>query len=178
MAYSNPKQAQRTTMGHANKKATLLSTSIFLILLCILVIVGIYTFINAKGASYLSNDSAACNNCHVMNDVYFDYTNGVHAKKVKGEPRATCSDCHLPHSFVSKWIAKAESGIGHAYAFTFKLNDLPTNFNATEKSKKMIQANCIRCHSDVASVVINPTTIPGHTDKTLQCASCHQHVGH
>lgn len=165
-------------MGNVSKKSNMLSTFIFITLLFILGAVGVYTFINAKGISYLSNDSSACNNCHIMNDVYFDYKNGIHAKKIKGEPRATCSDCHLPHSFVSKWIAKAESGIGHAYAFTFKLNNLPTNLNATEKSKKMIQDNCIRCHGDMAAVVVNPTTIPGHTDKALQCASCHQHVGH
>ncbi len=165
-------------MNGINKKASMLSTSVLLILLCVLVITGIYTFINAKGTSYLSNDSTACNNCHIMNDVYHDYTNSVHARKVKGEPRATCSDCHLPHSFVSKWIAKAESGIGHAYSFTFKLDSLPTHLSATEKSKKMIQDNCVRCHIDSVGVVVNPTTKSGHTDSALQCVSCHKNVGH
>ncbi len=102
---------------------------------------------------------------------------GPHSQKVKGEPRATCVDCHLPHNFVAKWIAKAQSGLGHAYAFTFKLDELPTNLSATEKSRKMVQENCIRCHADFAQTAINATTNP-HADKSLNCASCHKDVGH
>lgn len=165
-------------MSSTNQKVSKFSVTLFLILLCILAITGIYTFINAKGVSYLSDDSAACNNCHIMNDVYHDYSNSVHARKINGKPRATCSDCHLPHSFVSKWIAKAESGVSHAYSFTFKLNDLPTHLSANKKSKEMVQNNCVRCHIESVGVVVNPTTTKGHLDGELQCVSCHKNVGH
>ncbi|RDU67588.1 cytochrome c nitrite reductase small subunit [Helicobacter didelphidarum] len=151
--------------------------AIFLLLLAILFIIIIYTFYNAKGISYFSDASEACNNCHVMNEVYDDYLKGPHAQKVKGEPRATCNDCHLPHNFISKWIAKAESGVGHAYAFTFKLNDLPPNLNATQKSKEMIQNNCMSCHTDMASHAINATMKKG-ANEPLRCVSCHVGVGH
>lgn len=114
-----------------------------------------------------------------MNEVYADYMKSSHSKEVKGEPRATCVECHLPHSFIPKWIAKAESGVGHAYAFTFKLDELPTYLSANEKSKKIVQQNCIECHSKVAENAINATTIPEHTGKNaLSCVSCHQDVGH
>ncbi|MWV62856.1 cytochrome c nitrite reductase small subunit [Helicobacter saguini] len=146
-------------------------------LLAVLFISGAYTFHNAKGMSYLSNDSAACNNCHIMNDVYADYLKAPHSKKIKGEPRASCGDCHLPHNFIDKWIAKAESGVGHAYAFTFKLNDLPTNLSATEKTKKIVQQNCMNCHADYATHAINATTSRGIKD-ALTCTSCHVGVGH
>ncbi len=159
------------------KKAFPSLFSIFLLLFAILLVFGFYTFYNAKGASYLSNASKSCNNCHIMNEVYNDYLAAPHSKKIKGEPRATCIDCHLPHNFVDKWIAKAQSGLGHAYAFTFKLNELPTNLDANEKSKKMVQGNCIRCHLDYASVAINATTNP-HKDNSLNCVSCHSSVGH
>ncbi|TQR31865.1 cytochrome c nitrite reductase small subunit [Campylobacter sp. MIT 99-7217] len=151
--------------------------SVFLVLIFVFFAVGFYTFYNAKGLSYFSNDSAACNNCHIMNEVYNDYLKAPHSKKIAGEPKASCNDCHLPHSFVSKWIAKAESGVGHAYAFTFKLDELPTNLSANEKSKKMVQDNCVRCHSEYVSNVINPTTDP-HRDNSLKCVSCHEGVGH
>jgi cytochrome c nitrite reductase small subunit len=36
----------------------------------LLVGLGLYTFVYAKGASYLTNDPAACVNCHVMNEQY------------------------------------------------------------------------------------------------------------
>lgn len=159
------------------KKAFSNLFGIFLILLFTLFAVGFYTFYNAKGTSYLSNASESCNNCHIMNEVYNDYLAGAHSKKTKGEPRATCVDCHLPHNFVDKWIAKAQSGLGHAYAFTFKLNELPTHLSANEKSKKMVQENCVRCHADYASVAINATTNP-HKDSSLSCVSCHSGVGH
>ncbi len=150
---------------------------IFLILLFVLFAAGFYTFYNAKGTSYLSNASESCNNCHIMNEVYNDYLAAPHSKKVAGEPRASCMDCHLPHSFVNKWIAKAQSGLNHAYAFTFKLDSLPTHLEANEKSKKMVQANCVRCHADYAAVAINASSKP-HTDSSLSCVSCHSGVGH
>jgi cytochrome c nitrite reductase small subunit len=31
---------------------------------------GLYTFVYAQGGSYLTNDPAACVNCHVMNEQY------------------------------------------------------------------------------------------------------------
>jgi cytochrome c nitrite reductase small subunit len=36
----------------------------------LLVGLGLYTFVYAQGASYLTNDPAACVNCHVMNEQY------------------------------------------------------------------------------------------------------------
>ena len=36
------------------------------VLLGVVVGLGTYTFVYAKGYSYLSNDPAACANCHVM----------------------------------------------------------------------------------------------------------------
>lgn len=161
-----------------HKKKVMIGSTVFGICLSAFLCIGVYTFFNAKGVSYLSNDSKACNNCHIMNDVFHDYSNSVHAHTVGGEPRATCSDCHLPHDFIPKWLAKAESGISHAYAFTFKLDSLPTHLSANAKSKEMVQANCIRCHVDTVGVVVNPTTIPGHTDRALSCVSCHHNVGH
>ncbi|AAP76812.1 cytochrome c nitrite reductase small subunit [Helicobacter sp. MIT 03-1614] len=158
------------------KRPTLMS-SIFAILLIAIVIIACYTFWHAKGASYLSNDSEACNNCHIMNEVYSDYLSAPHSQKIAGQPRATCNDCHLPHNFVSKWIAKAQSGVGHAYAFTFKLDTLPTNLSANETSKQMVQNNCVRCHIEYVQNAVNPTTTPGHNN-ALNCVSCHESAGH
>ena len=37
---------------------------------------GAYTFVYAKGYSYLTNNPAACANCHVMNDYYSGWMKG------------------------------------------------------------------------------------------------------
>ncbi|KAA6226442.1 MULTISPECIES: cytochrome c nitrite reductase small subunit [unclassified Campylobacter] len=150
---------------------------IFLILLFVFFAMGFYTFYKAKGTSYFGSASESCNNCHVMNQVYNDYLSGPHSKKVAGEPRASCMDCHLPHDFVNKWIAKAESGLRHAYAFTFELENLPTHLSANEKSKHTVQDNCIRCHADYAANAINATA-NSHANNSLSCVSCHASVGH
>lgn len=43
--------------------------------------VGAYTFVYARGASYLTNDPSACVNCHVMREQYVEAENstGFHA---------------------------------------------------------------------------------------------------
>lgn len=133
--------------------------------------VGAFTFWYANGFSYFSDDSKACNNCHVMNEVYKDWNTGSHKN------RASCSDCHIPEGFAAKWTMKAQSGFNHAYAFTLK--DLPTNFMPTEKTKVVVQENCIRCHGKMASNVVNPTTSIVHNyDNALSCVSCHKNIGH
>ncbi|GAD19740.1 cytochrome c nitrite reductase small subunit [Helicobacter fennelliae] len=129
-----------------------------------------YNLYNAKVLSYLTSDSAACNNCHVMNEVFNDHSKSPHKDVV-------CIDCHLPHSFIAKWIGKAQSGLGHAYYFTFDKN-LPTHFSANQHTKKWVQDNCIRCHGDYATNAINPTTNKNHSQNALNCVSCHQNVGH
>lgn len=133
--------------------------------------IGCFTFFNAKGLSYLSNDSAACNNCHIMNEVYDDYNKSSH-KNV-----AQCADCHLPHSFVRKWIAKAQSGLGHSFAFTFN-KEIPTHLEANKNTQKWVQENCISCHQDYVKNVVNPTLKASHQDNALKCVTCHQGVGH
>src|SRR5690349_14990155 len=74
--------------------------------------VGTYTFSYAEGASYMSNDPAACVNCHIMRDQFEGWQKGPH------HANATCNDCHVPYDFVGKYMAKAEHGWRHSKAFT------------------------------------------------------------
>jgi cytochrome c nitrite reductase small subunit len=53
--------------------------------------VGAFTFVYAKGFSYLSTDPRACVNCHVMNEQYDAWLKSGHRHA------ATCVECHLPH---------------------------------------------------------------------------------
>src|SRR5688572_10572428 len=49
-----------------------------------------FTFIYAKGASYLGNDPATCANCHVMREHYAAWQKSSH------HAVAACNDCHAP----------------------------------------------------------------------------------
>jgi hypothetical protein len=51
---------------------------------------GAFTFVYAKGASYLSTDPAVCANCHIMGEHYAAWQRSSH-RAVAG-----CSDCHMP----------------------------------------------------------------------------------
>ena len=57
---------------------------------------GAYTFVYAKGYSYLTNNPGACANCHIMAD--------HHAAWLKSSHRsvAVCNDCHTPPGTVAK----------------------------------------------------------------------------
>src|SRR5512139_1760454 len=74
---------------------------------------GGFTFTYASGLSYLSNDPAACVNCHIMNDQWDRWNRGTH------HAVATCNDCHTPHdSIVTKYAVKGINGFRHSLAFT------------------------------------------------------------
>jgi cytochrome c nitrite reductase small subunit len=68
--------------------------------------VGAYTFVYARGASYLTNDPTACVNCHVMREQLDGWLASSHRAV------AVCNDCHAPHDLVGKYATKAVNGFG------------------------------------------------------------------
>jgi cytochrome c nitrite reductase small subunit len=87
---------------------------------------------------------------------------------------ATCNDCHVPHSFIRKWLAKAEHGWNHSYAFTTQ--DFHEPIQVKPKSFHDLQENCIRCHTEITSEIADHKTL---SDKdSLNCIRCHSNVGH
>jgi cytochrome c nitrite reductase small subunit len=128
--------------------------------------VGAYTFIYAEGASYLTNDPAACANCHVMQEQYRAWSRSSH------HAVATCNDCHTPHEFLGKYLTKGSNGYHHSLAFTTgrfhePIQIKPANLEVTE-------AACRRCHQDIVQAI--DTSQPGQPP--LSCTRCHPNVGH
>ncbi|MGH7354263.1 MAG: cytochrome c nitrite reductase small subunit, partial [Candidatus Rokuibacteriota bacterium] len=101
--------------------------------------VGAYTFVYAKGFSYLSTDPRACVNCHVMNAQYDAWLKSGHRHT------ATCVECHLPHAGLAKWVAKAEHGFRHSAAFT--LQNFKEPIEITPRDRVIVRTNCVRCHA-------------------------------
>src|SRR5215831_16205620 len=92
-------------------------TSLAVVLACLVGIpvgVGAFTFVYARGLSYLSPDPKACVNCHIMQPQYDAWQKASH------HTVAVCVDCHLPHAFVRKYLAKAENGWRHGKKFTLQ----------------------------------------------------------
>ncbi len=126
---------------------------------------GGFTLSYAQGLSYLSNDPAACVNCHVMRDVYDAWNHGSH-KAV-----AVCNDCHTPHSLVPKYAVKALDGFRHSSAFT--LGGYPDTIQIGNFDRNIALNNCVRCHEDLVVAI-------GHagTKDPTDCLRCHSRVGH
>jgi cytochrome c nitrite reductase small subunit len=129
--------------------------------------VGAFTFGYAKGLSYLSTDPRACANCHIMNDQYAAWLKSGHRHT------ATCVECHLPASGLSKWTAKADHGFRHSVAFT--LQNFKEPIEITAHDREIVQVNCLRCHGDFVQAVHASSGPPG---RGLDCMHCHAGAGH
>lgn len=128
--------------------------------------VGAFTFGYGDGAAYLSNDPAACANCHVMQGHYDSWTASGHAHV------AVCNDCHLPPDFVGKWVTKMDNGFFHSLAFT--TGDFPEPIRIKPRNRRVTQRACLGCHSDFVNHML-PLDEDGDM---LLCVSCHSDVGH
>lgn len=128
---------------------------------------GGFTFDYAEGLSYFSTDPRACKNCHIMNSEFDSWTKGPH------HGAAGCVDCHLPHAFVPKYIAKAENGYHHSKGFT--LLDFHEPILIKPKNAAILQANCLRCHEDLVHDIVRGGTTGGEASP---CVHCHRGVGH
>jgi cytochrome c nitrite reductase small subunit len=128
--------------------------------------VGAYTFIYARGGSYLTNDPAACANCHVMRDYYDAWAKSSHRAV------AVCNDCHTPHALVPKYMTKASNGWHHSFAFTS--GRFPDALQIKPHNLEITESACRSCHEQVTGAI---EPISAHAS-TLSCVRCHDSVGH
>ncbi|MGP1479037.1 MAG: cytochrome c nitrite reductase small subunit [Capnocytophaga sp.] len=132
-----------------------------------------YIFYISKAHSYLSDDPKACVNCHIMEPEYATWFHSSHGRNT------VCNDCHVPHDNVfRKYYFKANDGLRHATMFTFRMEPQVIRMHAP--GQKVVQENCIRCHSDLVSEVsIGKVTAPmAHQGNGKLCWECHREVPH
>ena len=98
----------------------------------------------------MTDDPRACANCHVMNEQYDGWIKSSHRSV------AVCNDCHVPHSFVAKYVTKATNGAKHSYHFT--RGEFPEPIRALPASRAIAEANCRRCHEPVVQRWGRPPT--------------------
>ena len=130
---------------------------------------GLFTFGYSGGAGYLSNNPAACANCHIMQPHYDAWQNSSHRHV------ATCNDCHLPHDFVGKWITKADNGFFHSLAFT--TGDFHEPIQIKPRNRRVTQNACLHCHADFVHQTLPPPSDLAKSDP-IYCVHCHPSVGH
>lgn len=132
----------------------------------VLIAIGGYTFLYAKGYSYLTNDPTACANCHVMQNHYSAWLKSSHRAV------AVCNDCHTPPGLASKYAVKAINGFNHSLAFT--TGRFPEPLRMTDMNVDVTEKACRKCHGAVVDAIEGPS---GGRNR-LSCIRCHSTVGH
>jgi cytochrome c nitrite reductase small subunit len=127
--------------------------------------VGGFTFVYARGYSYLLDDPAACVNCHVMSPQFEGWLKGSHRAV------ATCNDCHTPHGFAAKYATKALNGWNHSLAFT--TGRFPEPIRVTARNRRIAEESCGKCHSELVHALSQ-----AGAGEAPSCARCHGAVGH
>ena len=126
---------------------------------------GYFAFVT-EAASYGGSAPETCANCHVMDSQYESWYHGAH------ENWAKCTDCHLPHdNFAVYYAEKGRQGAKDVYAFV--TGNIPLAIRASDKTKGIVQENCIHCHEDsVESIVMGTQPFDRY------CWDCHRDIAH
>jgi cytochrome c nitrite reductase small subunit len=127
--------------------------------------IGGYTFRYAEGFSYFKTDPRACVNCHIMQPQYDAWSKSSH------HAVAVCVDCHLPESFIPKYIAKTENGWRHGKLFTTQTFEEPIRVKPA--GRQILQDNCVRCHQRLVDSMVSVDS-----SQAPDCVHCHFSVGH
>lgn len=138
-----------------------------LVLFGIVIGLGCYSFIYAKGYSYMSDDPKACVNCHIMQDNLNSWQKSAHHHVAK------CNDCHLPHNIVGKYAVKALNGWAHSSAFT--LQNFHEPILIKEHSLQVVKNSCLTCHQPMVQAMDRSNA---NHNEDANCLHCHRGVGH
>jgi len=126
---------------------------------------GYFAFVT-DAPSYGGHAPETCANCHVMDSQYENWYHGAH------ENWAKCTDCHLPHdNFAVYYAEKGRQGAKDVYAFV--TGNIPVAIRASDKTKGIVQVNCVRCHEDsVENIVMGAQPFDRY------CWDCHRDIAH
>ncbi|HWP36905.1 MAG TPA: cytochrome c nitrite reductase small subunit [Gemmatimonadales bacterium] len=127
---------------------------------------GGFTFWYGRGASYLTNDPAACANCHIMQSQYDGWLRSSH------RAAATCNDCHTPHALPFKYVTKARNGLWHSIAFT--TGRFPEPIRIKRGNLSVTERRCRECHDTTVQMIEG---VAGAREPRA-CITCHGEVGH
>ncbi|BAT72015.1 trimethylamine-N-oxide reductase (cytochrome c) 2, cytochrome c-type subunit TorY [Thermosulfidibacter takaii ABI70S6] len=135
-----------------------------------------------------TNRVSFCASCHEMKVFHETWANAAHGLNHRGVIRAKCSDCHLPHEGLLKYlVTKTKAGLSDYYAhMTNKkasLKEWLEELKNVKRPRVAYESGCRECHKELIGNGIPIKAILAHrayllkeTDRT--CVSCHNMVGH
>lgn len=143
----------------------MLKNPLFIAMAAAIIALGTFIFVTDVPA-YGGSAPETCANCHVMDSQYENWYHAPH------ETWTECVDCHLPHEYlVAYYLEKGRQGAKDVYAFT--TGSIPVAIRASDKTKGIIQDNCIRCHHEQVEGIVM-----GAQPFDRYCWDCHRNVSH
>lgn len=102
-----------------------------------------------------------CSSCHVMESQFEAWFNvGAHRT-------IRCVDCHLPHeNMPAYYVWKSIDGMKDV--ILFYSGKTPETITISERGRKFVQSNCIRCHSERVAMI----------NQERDCWDCHRFLQH
>lgn len=158
----------------AKKKSIMTTVAVLSVVAALLVFANLMR--ESKMLTLLGSEPEACIVCHPMNTLYASWQHSSH------RAHAVCVDCHLPAGDgMDKWMAKARDGLRHSKAMVLKTYG--ANLRVTDDAAGRIQDNCIRCHTEVVSQMLDNSALYARkADNTVRmgrrCWECHRTVPH
>jgi len=120
---------------------------------------GIFALFGPPRMIELTESPQFCALCHSSQNG--DWLHSAH----RGEK---CIDCHLPNdNFADHYLWKSIDGGKDVFLHFSGIGD-GNDTQLTAHGKKVLQANCIRCHVDMVS----------HIDNKRSCIDCHRPLSH
>lgn len=123
--------------------------------------VGVFVMLGPPGLLAKSETPLFCASCHVM-ETEFEawFREGAHRT-------IRCVDCHLPHQNVAThYVWKSIDGMKDVVFFYS--GRVPEIISLSSHGRKVLQANCVRCHESIVSNI----------DNERQCWDCHRRLSH
>ena len=157
----------------------------------VFMLIGIIFWGGFNTAMEVTNTLTFCTSCHEMEEnVYQEYTKTIHYTNRSGV-RATCSDCHVPRTWVHKVIRKIKAS-NEVYHKILGTIDTPEKFDAKRLTlaknvwntmKSTDSRECRNCHD---FTTMNPENQKPRSRKQHingmragnTCIDCHKGIAH
>lgn len=159
-------------------------------LLLIVFIVGVIFTGGFNMALAWTNTESFCISCHEMQTNYNEYKKTIHNSNRTGV-RATCPDCHVPHEFGPKMMAKlhAAKDVWHHITGLIDTKEKYENYRLTmakdvwEKMKATDSRECRNCHKVESMAFDEQQGRAARKHKSIKetgktCIDCHKGVAH
>ena len=136
-------------------------------LLLVLAVIGLGSILSLKipFISHLTGSPEFCGSCHIMDPWVDTFQASSHSE------HTDCAGCHIPHEFITGSFYKAFTGTRDAVAMI--LGTAPDRIEISGHGSKVVNDNCLDCHTQVMEVVGYPKN-----DRGQDCYDCHQNIPH